>query len=383
MGKAIKSVGSALGLSGPAKVAGMGKLKSANVDLKRQFELEKQQNEALQMAKERASGKAPSLAKAQLRAATDRNLSQQLAAARSGRGGNTAATQRNLARSQAQTGQQLAQAGSMQAMQEQQANEATYSNQLSNLRSQDVTARSARANALVGAGSAMAAGQNAANQTSMQQGQNLMNFAGGLMTMSDEKNKKNIKPVEEKETKSSISKDRKKPEAEKDPSIRKRLGKAFLAAANKREEGRAKERAEANAPEKLGKAIRNLASGKKEKVESKDKKTLIQKAGETLTTVSDETKKKNKSQKTDDFLSKLKAYKYEYKDTSMPGTSPGKHTGVMAQDLEKSELGKDFVVDTPNGKMVDYGKGFGAILAAQSHLKEKLDKLEKMKKKAK
>lgn len=80
----------------------------------------------------------------------------------------------------------------------------------------------------------------------------------------------------------------------------------------------------------------------------------------------------------DSFLDALKAYTYEYKDEDKkkPGAGSGKFSGVMAQDLEKSKLGKGMVMDTPDGKMVDYGKGFGLMLAANARLNERLKKLE-------
>ena len=80
-----------------------------------------------------------------------------------------------------------------------------------------------------------------------------------------------------------------------------------------------------------------------------------------------------------DFLDKIKAYEYEYKD---PKYGAGKYLSPMAQDLEKSEIGKSMVVDTPEGKMVDYARGAGAYLAAASNLNERLQKLEKGKKRA-
>lgn len=83
----------------------------------------------------------------------------------------------------------------------------------------------------------------------------------------------------------------------------------------------------------------------------------------------------------DKFVEQLQAYSYKYKDTSKPGTAEGERHGIMAQDLEKSEIGKSFVKDTPNGKMVDYGQGFGAILASQARLNERLKELETKKKK--
>lgn len=95
--------------------------------------------------------------------------------------------------------------------------------------------------------------------------------------------------------------------------------------------------------------------------------------------LSDEREKKNVksgSKSVSEFLDKLSSKNYEYKDTSKPGTAPGNRVGVMAQDLEKSDMGKTLVKDTPQGKMVDTQQGFGAILAAQSELNERLKKLE-------
>lgn len=90
---------------------------------------------------------------------------------------------------------------------------------------------------------------------------------------------------------------------------------------------------------------------------------------------------KPENKKLDKFVEQLEAYSYKYKDTEKPGTAEGQRFGIMAQDLEKSDIGKSFVKDTPNGKMVDYGQGFGAILASQARLNERLKDLESKKKK--
>lgn len=75
---------------------------------------------------------------------------------------------------------------------------------------------------------------------------------------------------------------------------------------------------------------------------------------------------------------KLAPYEYEYKDTSIEGTSPGKHVSVMAQDLEKSEIGKRAVFDSEEGhKMVDYAKLLPAQVAATAWLAKRVAKLEK------
>ena len=82
---------------------------------------------------------------------------------------------------------------------------------------------------------------------------------------------------------------------------------------------------------------------------------------------------KNKVQ---DFLDSLKAYSYEYKKPDSPGARHGEMLGVMAQDLEKTTLGKQFVRDTPHGKLVDMGQGLAAILASQSYLNSRMKRLE-------
>ncbi len=112
-------------------------------------------------------------------------------------------------------------------------------------------------------------------------------------------------------------------------------------------------------------------------------KNLIGSAGAAIAKVaaSDKNLKKNvkksdskANDKIEDFINSLSSYEFEYKDKDF---GDGVKSGVMAQDLEKSELGEQMVVDTPQGKMVDFGQGFGAILAAQAELNEEIKKLKK------
>jgi hypothetical protein len=74
--------------------------------------------------------------------------------------------------------------------------------------------------------------------------------------------------------------------------------------------------------------------------------------------------------KLSEFLDAIKAMNYSYKGEEK------KQDGIMAQDLEQSEIGQQMVVDTPNGKMVDFSQGFAAMLAAQAELNERLKKIE-------
>ena len=78
------------------------------------------------------------------------------------------------------------------------------------------------------------------------------------------------------------------------------------------------------------------------------------------------------------LLDPLTPYSYRYKDPTMPGASPGRHLGVMAQDLERSPAGAEAVTDTPNGKMVDYHKLAPPMLAAEADMHKRLSVVEQM-----
>jgi hypothetical protein len=63
----------------------------------------------------------------------------------------------------------------------------------------------------------------------------------------------------------------------------------------------------------------------------------------------------------DDFLQHLGAHQYEYKDKQDGAKT---YVSPMAQELEKTTIGKSAVIDTPRGKMVDYARIMGATLSA-------------------
>lgn len=91
---------------------------------------------------------------------------------------------------------------------------------------------------------------------------------------------------------------------------------------------------------------------------------------------SDENKKENikdfKEIDIKELLDKLKGHKYNYKDDP----KKEEQVGVMAQDMEKSKLGKKFVENTPEGKVINYGKAMNATYATLANLHERLKKLE-------
>lgn len=79
----------------------------------------------------------------------------------------------------------------------------------------------------------------------------------------------------------------------------------------------------------------------------------------------------------EELLAKVRPYSYDYKEPDKPGRAPGRQLSPMAQDLQKSKVGKSMVVRGPDGTlMVDYARGFGAMLVAQAALNAKVKRLE-------
>lgn len=93
---------------------------------------------------------------------------------------------------------------------------------------------------------------------------------------------------------------------------------------------------------------------------------------------SDERAKKNirdAGKDVDAFLDGLAPSKYRYKAPERDGD--GEHVSVMAQQLEKSAIGKRMVREDEHGKLVDYGKGLPAVVASLARLNSRLRAVEK------
>jgi hypothetical protein len=261
---------------------------------------EKQRQERqLQRLEQISQGKTPSLAEMQLKQAQDRNLKQQLASAASGRGGNQAALQRALLRSQAEQGQATAQQAAQTRLQEQNQAEGMLADATLQKRQQDINLDQADKNARM---------QAAQIQSNLDLG----------------------------------------------------VGTANLGAAQAADAGRAK---------LMGSFIG--AGG--------DVAAASAKAAGPAAAASDKNEKKDIKDANKDvnsFLDAISAKSYEYKDTSMPGTAEGKRFGVMAQDLERSPMGKALVEEVNGTKMVNTSQGFGSVLAAQSQMHNRIKELE-------
>lgn len=96
-----------------------------------------------------------------------------------------------------------------------------------------------------------------------------------------------------------------------------------------------------------------------------------------MSRISDESQKELSSDaKIKEYLDNLHPYDYNYKEPDLPGRGHGRYVSPMAQEFEKSELGKTAVQQTSQGKMVDYGKLLGTMAAADAYLNERLNKIE-------
>lgn len=85
------------------------------------------------------------------------------------------------------------------------------------------------------------------------------------------------------------------------------------------------------------------------------------------------TKIKNADAELRALLENIKPASYEYKNKEHGN---GKFISPMAQDLQKSKLGKQMVEKKPEGLAVNYGANLGLILAAQASLHKRIKELE-------
>jgi hypothetical protein len=305
VGSVVKKVGGILGIGGNVGKSNDSGLTQKNFDVTKEakkyediYAQQRQEAQArstaanapalIQQLSQQAMGQGPSLAEAQLKSATNRNLAQQLAAAASMRGRNPAAAQRQVLMQQGDAGRQLAEQSAVARLQEQ---------------------------------------QQAMQQLTQQQ--QLADQAAASTTQS-----------------------------------------GFQAALAPKTSAQQYDLARAG--------VRQQNNAADKQVQAQVMGQLIGAGGQALAG-SDENNKtniKDGSKDVSSFLNTLSAKNYEYKDSAQPGTAPGKRVGIIAQDLEKSDMGKTMVKDTPNGKMVDTVQGFGAVLAALSELNERMNAQE-------
>lgn len=191
----------------------------------------------------------------------------------------------------------------------------------------------------------------------------VMSGIGAAFGMSDENLKTNIKPVTLDSTTSSL-KDKQQESANKSKADMNQLLNTF---SNNNKN---------NTP--LGAGAANLMTGiAKFASKSNTPDTSISDARDVE--MSDENQKDDLlsgNEKVKQFLDNLNPVTFKYKDTSLPGTRPGTQLGILAQDMEKSDLGKQLVHNTENGKMVDFGGAIPALTASTALLYKEVKKLK-------
>lgn len=328
MGKTIKSIGKNVGRAlGFGDAGNIGNTTKMNLNFGKQMadrgagtQFVQQQQQLANQLMAQAQGQGPSLAQAQLQQATDQNIAQQMAMAASTRGGNLAMAQRQAAMNAGQAQQQMAGQSAIARLQEQNQAQALLGQTLNQGQTGIDNFR---------ANMTQLANQRDIAQTAAAQkgGEMFGNFIGKLGE-----------------------------------------GLGFGASQGKGAAGAA---GAGGAGGSAGGAA-GAAGG-------------AGGAGGLLALFSDERVKKNvkpAGKKIEGFLDALKAHEYEYKgaakDSELGGK--GKHVSPMAQEIEKTELGKGMVKDTSGGKVVDYGKGFGVMLAAMAEMHDRMKKLEGKKK---
>ena len=81
----------------------------------------------------------------------------------------------------------------------------------------------------------------------------------------------------------------------------------------------------------------------------------------------------------DAFLESLQPSTYDYnKEATSQGAPENRQMGVMAQDMEKSPMGKSMVHENEDGKkMVDGEQTVGALIAVAANLNKRIKQLEK------
>lgn len=380
MGGVFKSLGGESALKG---VLGTGKFKGTKQAIDQssykeniagagpQEELKQKQLSQTQRLEETAAGKRPSLAEAQMKATTNRSLAQQLGAAQARRGGSAASRERMLSRSAGQARRETAESAAQAKLQEQQQAEQSLAAQLAQQRAQDISlaesdrAAKQRLQELLVNENLGIQGLNLSGFQSAAAGrQQLASSAGSALAMMSDKNlKTNIKKESAKENK--------KMEGADSEKLKQMLG-AFSKGMQQPK----------SASSGTGESIHSQAMSKiSDKTMKKSMKSYSDEGSKVEIEI--EPNKSEEDFNPKSFLDALQAYSYEYKDKfkKMPEAGEGRRLSVMAQDLEKAgPVGRSMVRDTENGKIVDYGRGFGAILAAQAHLNERLKELEKSKK---
>lgn len=86
----------------------------------------------------------------------------------------------------------------------------------------------------------------------------------------------------------------------------------------------------------------------------------------------------NAARAIDQFLSSMQPQSYEYRNPTQPGALPGRVTGVMAQDVARSDIGQQIArTDPATGQQgYDQNGALQALMAASARLHDRLRAVE-------
>lgn len=76
------------------------------------------------------------------------------------------------------------------------------------------------------------------------------------------------------------------------------------------------------------------------------------------------------------MLEAIRPYTFKYKNPDQTGAAGGERFGVMAQDLERSKLGRTLIRDEGGAKRIDGPQAVGALLAALASMNDRVAKVE-------
>ena len=365
---------------------------STKINQAPQDQFRSQQMGLAQALQQQAAGQGPSLAGAQFAQARDAGIAQQMALAASARGQNAALGQRQVAQQAASMNQQAARDAGTARIQEQLAARDQLSGVLQQGRGQDIGLATSQAELQLQ--SALEA-QKIRNQAQQYyQGQLMADAASDRQALMDYNQLKVQGSMSQNQTQAGAY----NAAAQNRGGLVSGVGAAVAMASDENvktglKEVDAKDKEKSTFQKSVG-AFSDAMSKKGEEDNFKGAGKAIgaglmkafgsggggaAAAAPAAAAASDKDGKKGVKSgdaKAKSFLDALKAYEYQYKDPEKPGRGEGTFISPMAQDLEKTELGAQAVVDTPDGKMVDYGKLGGAMLASQTMLNERLNTLE-------
>lgn len=338
-----------------------------------------------------AAGQGPSAAQDQLKLATDRNMSGALALALGARGGNQAGAMKQAQMQRGLISQEAAGQSGMLRAQEMQAAQQSLGQVLGAGRGADIgmatdQAGLAQQAAQTNAGftqAANAANLGATQETALAQGQLTQGTSAANLQAGVQQQQQKDELVKQ-YLAMGMSMDQAAMQAD---IQQKQFNAKLLVDQEGIKKGLAASSAQAGG-QVIGGAMSALGAIGAKAISDRREKTNVRSGrralGELLSagasSLSDEREKteiRPAKKALGELLSGVGSHEYEYKDPDKPLRGRGRFVSPMAQEIEETEIGRSMVKTGPDGtKIVDYGKGLGAMLSGLGWLHERMGKLE-------